>query len=85
MPHATTNHIYILLLVCLVEAQISENPLNIEDTGNEIMNAFEKRIIPNDSYAVFFDLISTFKVKNFQESIVQVKIQNRSESRKLAF
>ncbi len=45
---------YILLLGCLVEAQISENPLNIEDTGNEIMNAFQKRITANDSYVVFF-------------------------------
>ena len=76
---------YILLLGCLVEAQISENPLNIEDTGNEIMNAFEKRITANDSYVVCFDLISTFKGKTFQESIDKVKIQNCGKCRKLAF
>ncbi len=56
---------YILLLGCLVEAIISENPLNIEDSSNEIMNAFEKRITANDLYVVFFDLISIFKGKTF--------------------
>ena len=63
---------YILLLGCLFEAQISENLLNKEDTGNEIMNAFEKRITANDSYVVFFDPISIFKGKTFQESIDKV-------------
>ncbi len=81
MPQPITH----LLLGCLVEAQISENPLNIKDTGSEIMNAFEKRITANDSYAVFFDPIFTFKGKTFQELIDKVKIQNCGKCRKLAF
>ncbi len=35
---------YILLLGGLAEAKISENLLNTEDTGKEIMNAFEKEL-----------------------------------------
>ncbi len=38
------------------------------------MNAFEKRITTNDSYVVFFDPISTFQGKTFQESIDKVRI-----------
>ncbi len=49
------------------------------------MNAFEKRITTNDSYVGFFDPISTFKGKTFQEFIVQVIIQNRGKCKKLAF